>query len=221
METAGIADTHEDAERKGLGTPATRAGIIEKLVRTGFVERKKKLLISTDKGTNLIAVLPDEIKSPLLTAEWEQKLKEVERGELAGAAFMKGITALAQGLVACHTAPLPQYASLFAERPKGAVVGTCPRCGAEVVESAKGFFCSSRACKFALWRDSHFWQAKEKKLDKKIAAALLSEGRILLSDLKSGRTGKTYAAAVVLEDSGGKVQYKLDFEKKDNGRKVA
>lgn len=126
METAGIADTHEDAERKGLGTPATRAGIIEKLVRTGFVERKKKLLISTDKGTNLIAVLPDEIKSPLLTAEWEQKLKEVERGELAGAAFMKGITALAQGLVACHTAPLPQYASLFASGPKALLWAHAP-----------------------------------------------------------------------------------------------
>lgn len=221
METAGIEDMPEDAERKGLGTPATRAGIIEKLVRTGFVERNKKLLVPTDKGANLIAVLPDEIKSPLLTAEWEQKLKQVERGEITGALFMEGIAALVLGLVAAHTAPLPQYASLFAERPKGDVVGRCPRCGAEVTESAKGFFCSSRACKFALWRDSRFWQAKEKKLDKKIAAALLSEGRVFFSDLKSGRTGKTYAAAVVLEDDGGRVNFKLDFENKDTGRKSA
>jgi DNA topoisomerase-3 len=222
METAGVDDMPEDAERKGLGTPATRAGIIEKLVRTGFVERKKKLLIPTDKGTNLISVLPDEIKSSLLTADWEQKLKAVEHGELAGSAFMEGIAGLVQGLVAAHTVPLPQYASLFAERPKGDVVGKCPRCGADVTESAKGFFCSSRACKFALWKDSRFWQTKEKKLDKKIAAALLSEGRVFFSDLKSGRTGKTYAAAVVLgEDDGGRVQFKLDFEHKNIGRKAA
>ncbi|MDL2258977.1 DNA topoisomerase 3 [Eubacteriales bacterium OttesenSCG-928-K08] len=221
METAGQEDTPEDAERKGLGTPATRAGIIEKLVRTGFVERKKKLLVPTDKGANLIAVLPEEIKSPLLTAEWEQKLKQVERGEITGVAFMDGIAALIQGLVSANTAPLPQYASLFTERPKGAVVGRCPRCGADVTESAKGFFCSSRACKFALWKDSRFWQVKEKKLDKKIAATLLSEGRVFFSDLKSGRTGKTYAAAVVLEDDGVRVNFKLDFQNKDTGRKSA
>ena len=101
-------------ERKGLGTPATRAGIIEKLVKTGFVERKKKLLIPTNKGTNLIAVLPEEVKSPLLTAEWEQKLKLIERGELAEAVFMEGVAALIQGIVTAHTAPLSQYASLFA-----------------------------------------------------------------------------------------------------------
>ncbi|MDL2238101.1 DNA topoisomerase 3 [Christensenellaceae bacterium OttesenSCG-928-K19] len=221
METAGAEEMPDDAERKGLGTPATRAGIIEKLVKTGFVERKKKLLIPSQKGANLIAVLPEEIKSPLLTAQWEQKLKQVERGELAGGTFMDGIATLVKGFVTAHTAPLPEFASLFAERPKGAVVGKCPRCGADVIESGKGFFCSSRACKFALWKDSRFWQAKEKKLDKKIAAALLSEGRVFFSDLKSARTGKQYAAAIVLEDDGGKVNYKLDFEQKSNGRKSA
>lgn len=221
METAGVDNMPEDAERKGLGTPATRAGIIEKLVRTGFMQRKKKLLFPTEKGVNLIAVLPEEIKSPLLTSAWEQKLKQVERGELAGVVFMDGIAALVQGLVAAHTAPLPQYASLFTGPSKGDVLGKCPRCGADVTESAKGFFCSSRACKFALWKDSRFWQAKEKKLDKKIAAALLTEGRVFLSDLKSGRTGKTYAATVVLEDDGGKVQFKLEFDQKDKGRKAA
>ena len=220
METAGVEENLV-TERKGLGTPATRAGVIEKLVRTGFVERKKKLLVPTDKGKNLIAVLPEEIKSPLLTAEWEQKLAQVERGELTGDAFMAGISALVQGLVTAHTTPLPQYASLFAKRPHADVVGKCPRCGADVVEGTKGFFCSSRACKFALWKDARFWQAKEKKLDKKIAATLLSDGRVFFSDLKSGRTGKTYAAAVVLEEAGGKVQYKLDFEQKNSSRRKA
>ena len=134
---------------------------------------------------------------------------------------MDGIAALVKGFVSAHTAPLPAYASLFAERPKGAAVGKCPRCGADVTESGKGFFCSSRACKFALWKDSRFWQVKEKKLDKKIAATLLTEGRVFFSDLKSGRTGKTYAAAVVLEDDGVRVNFKLDFQNKDTGRKSA
>jgi DNA topoisomerase-3 len=228
MESAGQRDAApesgfagDEPERRGLGTPATRAGIIEKLIKSGSVERKKKNLIPTDKGKNLIAILPDDVKSAALTAEWEQKLKQVERGQLADRSFMEGIAALTQGLVAAHTAPLPRYASLFAERPRGDVVGKCPRCGADVTESAKGFFCASRACKFALWKDSRFWQAKEKKLDKKIAATLLSEGRVFLSDLKSNRTGKTYAAAVVLEDDGGRVNFKLDFENKNNGRKSA
>lgn len=209
------------AERKGLGTPATRAGVIEKLIRSGFVERKKKLLIPTDKGMSLTAILPEEIKSPLLTADWEQKLKRIERGELEGAAFMDGISALTRGFVAAHTAPEPGFAALFAHRPQGAVVGKCPRCGADVAESKKGFFCASRTCRFALWKDSRFWQAKAKKLDKKTAAALLSEGRVSFSDLKSGRTGKTYAAAIVLEDDGAKVHYRLDFEQKHDGRKSA
>lgn len=221
MQTAGADEAPDDAERKGLGTPATRAGIIEKLVRTGFIERKKRLLIPTDKGANLIAVLPEEIKSPLLTAQWEQKLKLVERGELAADAFMNGIAALIQGIVAAHTAPLPQFASLFAGQPKGNTVGKCPRCGAGIIESTKGFFCSSRACRFALWKDSRFWQAKGKTLDKKIVAALLSEGRVFFSDLKSGRTGKKYAATVVLEDDGTKTNFKLDFAQKNDRRKSA
>lgn len=229
MESAGADDkvncpagarevTLGGAEREGLGTPATRAGVIEKLIRAGFMERRKKLLMPTEKGSNLIAVLPEDLKSPLLTAEWERKLKQVERGEFAGAEFMDGITALTKGIVGAYSAPLPAFAPLFAQQPKGAVLGKCPRCGADVVESGKGFFCSSRACRFALWKDSRFWEAKGKKLDKKIAAALLSEGRISFSDLKSKKTGKTYAATVLMEDNGQRVNYKLEFE---NGRKSA
>lgn len=91
METAGAEDMPDDAERKGLGTPATRAATLEKLVSAGFVQRKKKQLISTEKGRNLIAVLPDNIKSPILTAEWESMLKQVEHGELSATSFMDQI----------------------------------------------------------------------------------------------------------------------------------
>ena len=185
------------------------------------MERNKKLLVPTGKGENLIAILPEEIKSPLLTAEWEQKLKQVERAELTDAAFMDGIAALTQGFVAAHAAPIAAYASLFAAPPKGAVVGKCPRCGADVTESGKGFFCASRACRFALWKDNRFWQAKGKKMDKTIATALLSEGRVFFSDLKSSRTGKTYAAAILLEDDGAKTNFRLEFEQKNSGRKAA
>jgi DNA topoisomerase-3 len=213
VESAGAEEMPDEAERKGLGTPATRAGVIEKLIKSGSVERKKKNIIPTGRGANLIAVLPDELKSPLLTAGWEQRLLEVERGGLADSEFMDGITSLVTGIVAAHTAPVPAFASLFAPPPKGAVVGKCPRCGEAVTESGKGFFCSSRTCRFALWKDSRFWSAKGKKLDKKTAVALLKDGRVFLSDLKSEKTGKTYSAAVVLEDDGQKVNYKLDFAK--------
>jgi DNA topoisomerase-3 len=222
METAGAEDMPEDAERKGLGTPATRAATIEKLIKSGFVERQKKNLIPTDKGITLIAVLPETVKSPLLTADWEQKLKLVERGELAEGAFMDGIADMTRTLVADHPAPMPEYMGLFASARSGgsgcasteAFIGPCPRCGSGVTESQKGFFCSSCECKFVLWKDNRFFEAKKKKLTKTVAAALLKEGRVCFSDLHSEKTGKTYAATVVLEDTGDKVNYKLDF----NGR---
>jgi len=219
MESAGADDMPEDAERKGLGTPATRAATIEKLIKSGFVERQKKNLVPTAKGINLISILPEDIKSPLLTAEWEQRLKQVERGELTDAVFMDGIASLTRGLVASHRSPAPEYANLFAQPPKGDTVGACPRCaerfGASqpVTESAKGFFCSSRACKFALWKDNRFFGAKRIKLDKKTAAALLSEGRVFFSALHSEKTGKTYAAAVLLEDDGEKRTSNLSLRK--------
>jgi len=219
METAGAEDFPEDAERKGLGTPATRAAIIEKLIKSGFVERQKKSLVPSNKGISLIAVLPEDIKSPMLTAEWEQKLKLVERGELAESGFIDGIASLTRELVASHRVPSPEYAALFREAAhhtsemRGDSIGVCPRCGSGVTESPKGFFCSSWACKFAMWKDNRFFGAKGKKLTKTATAALLSEGRVFFSDLRSEKTGKTYAAAIRLEDDGTKMNYKLDFTK--------
>ena len=214
MENAGAEDMPDDAERKGLGTPATRAATLEKLVSAGFVERKKKQLIPTKKGRNLIAVLPDNIKSPILTAEWESMLKQVEHGELSATSFMDQIADMSRTLVKEHTAPEERFADLFPSS-KGTVheaVGVCPRCGAPVYEGKKGFFCDNRECSFALWKDNRFFSSKKKSITKSVAAALLKEGRISMSGLYSEKTGKTYDAEVILDDTGGKyVNFKLEF----------
>ena len=221
METAGAEDMPEEAERKGLGTPATRAATLEKLVAVGFVERKKKQLLPTEKGVNLITVLPDNIKSPLLTAEWESRLKQVEHGEVAADVFMDGIAEMNRELVKAHTAPEEQFTKLFATgRKDREAVGTCPRCGASVYEGQKGFFCENRDCAFALWKDNRFFSSKKKNITKTVAAALLKEGRISMSGLYSEKTGRTYDAVVVLDDTGGKyVNFKLEFPQKNGGRK--
>ena len=222
METAGAEDMPDDAERKGLGTPATRAATLEKLVSAGFVERKKKQLIPTKKGRNLIAVLPDNIKSPILTAEWESMLKQVEHGELSATSFMDQIADMSRTLVKEHTAPEERFADLFPSS-KGTVheaVGVCPRCGAPVYEGKKGFFCDNRECSFALWKDNRFFSSKKKSITKSVAAALLKEGRISMSGLYSEKTGKTYDAEVILDDTGGKyVNFKLEFPVKKGRRK--
>lgn len=216
MENAGAEETPDDAERKGLGTPATRAGIIEKLVKTGQIERKKGkkscVLLPTQKGVSLITVLPEELQSPLLTAEWELKLKQIERGELESTLFLEEIMEMIRGLVqSSHS--VPKSGILFAEETKS--IGVCPRCGSAVVERPKGFLCSNRDCRFALWRQNPFFAAKKKELTAAIASALLKEGRAFVKGLYSPKTGKTYDAAIVLDDSGGQyVNFKLEFPQK-------
>ena len=222
METAGAWDMPEDAERKGLGTPATRAATLEKLVSAGFVQRKKKQLIPTEKGTNLILVLPDNIKSPMLTAEWESMLKQVERGEVSAEAFMEGIADMSRALVKNHTAPEERFAGLFPDAKGNGceAVGTCPRCGGTVYEGKKGFFCDNRDCSFVLWKDNKFFSSKKKTITKSVAAALLKEGRISISGLYSEKTGRNYDAVVILDDTGGKyVNFKLEFPARKGGKK--
>ena len=222
MENAGAEDMPEDAERKGLGTPATRAATLEKLVSAGFVQRKKKQLIPTEKGRNLIAVLPDNIKSPILTAEWESMLKQVEHGELSATSFMDQIANMSRTLVKEHTAPEERFVDLFpsSRGTTHEAVGVCPRCGAPVYEGKKGFFCDNRECSFALWKDNRFFSSKKKSITKSVAAALLKEGRISMSGLYSEKTGKTYDAEVILDDTGGKyVNFKLEFPVKKGRRK--
>ena len=191
METAGAGDMPEDAERRGIGTPATRAAILEKLVTSGLVERKKAKkitnLLPTQAGSSLVTVLPEALQSPLLTAEWEQRLGEVERGTLAPEDFMDGITALVRDLVRDYQ-PVSGWEVLFP--PDRETVGPCPRCGGAVTESKKGFFCENRDCRFVLWKDSKFFSAKKKQLTKSAAASLLKEGRVKLTGCWSEKTGK-------------------------------
>ena len=212
METAGAKDMPEDAERKGIGTPATRAAILEKLVSSGFVERRrsKKIttLIPSALGTALITVLPEALQSPLLTAEWEHRLKEIERGELAPEDFMEGIAAMLRELIQTYAA-VPGAEVLFPSEQES--IGKCPRCGKNVVEKKQGFFCEDRGCGFALWKNSKFFSAKKKQLTKTVASALLKDGRAKLTCCWSEKTGKTYDATVVLDDDGKKVSYVLEF----------
>ena len=213
METAGAKDMPDDAERKGLGTPATRAAILEKLVTTGFVERKKAKktvnLIPSQVGVSLVTVLPEQLQSPLLTAEWENRLKQVEHGELEPDAFMNGISSMLRELIKTYT-PVKGAEVLF---PSGReAVGKCPRCGGSVTESKKGFFCENDGCRFGLWKDNRFFAAKKKVLTKAVAAALLKDGRVRLTGCYSEKTGKTYDATVILEDTGEHVNFKLEFD---------
>ena len=220
METAGAKDMPEDAERKGLGTPATRAGILEKLVSTGFLERKKSKktvqLLPSHDAISLITVLPEQLQSPLLTAEWEYRLGEIERGELAPEDFMAEITAMLKELVGTYQV-IKGSEYLFA--PPREVVGKCPRCGGEIAEMQKGFFCQDQSCKFAIWKNNNWWAAKRKQPTKAIVAALLKDGRAHVTGLYSEKSGKTYDATVVLEDTGQYVNFKLDFDRQKGGGK--
>ena len=214
METAGKEDMPEEAERKGLGTPATRAAIIEKLVATGFVERKRAKkavsLVPAHTGVSLITVLPEQFQSPLLTAEWEYRLQQVERGELSPDEFMTGIADMLTELVKTYQV-ISGAEVLF---PSGReIIGKCPRCGSDVTESKKGFFCEKNDCRFGLWRDNRFFAAKRATLTKKVAAALLADGRVKLTGLYSEKTGGTYDATAVLEDTGESVRFRLEFDK--------
>ena len=218
METAGKDEMPEDAERKGLGTPATRAGILEKLVSTGFLERKKSKkqvqLLPSHDAVSLITVLPEQLQSPLLTAEWEYRLGEIERGELAPEDFMAGISAMLQELVGTYQV-IKGTEYLFT--PPREVVGKCPRCGGEVAEMQKGFFCQNKSCNFAIWKNSKWWAMKRKQPTKAIVTALLKDGRARVTGLYSEKTGKTYDATVVLEDDGKYANFKLDFDRQKGG----
>ena len=212
MENAGIQDMPEDAERKGIGTPATRSGILEKLISDQFVIRTKSKKVSylrpTELGIALITVLPEQLQSPLLTAEWEHRLKLVESGTLSDTDFMQGITEMLAEMVEEYK-PYPGSEVLFPEKED--VVGKCPRCGTNVEERKRGFFCQNPNCRFVLWKNSRFFEVKKKKLDKATAAALLQFGQVPMKGCYSEKTGKTYDATAIMVDKGDKVDFKLEF----------
>jgi DNA topoisomerase III len=209
MEHAGAKDSPEDAERRGLGTPATRAATIEKLVNGGFAERVKGKLVPTDTGASLVTVLPDALRSPLLTAEWESRLKQIERGELDADTFLADIEHMVSDLVSDYT-PIAEASILF---PTGReVVGKCPRCGGVVSEAKSGYFCESLDCKFGLWRDNKFLAAKRISLTRTLAAELLGKGRAHLDEIYSQRMDKYYPGDLILHDNGERATYYLSFK---------
>ena len=214
METVGKEDMREEVERRGIGTPATRAATIEKLVQKGFLARegggKTKHLIPTEKGCALIAAMPEQLKSPAMTAEWEKKLAEMERNNYTPEQFMEEIESMMKTLV-------NQYASTPNAPAKAAngapVVGACPHCGSEVAEREKGFFCASRECRFVIWKDNAFFARLGKRPTRQVVDKLLRDGRARLKDCKSQRTGKTYNASVLMTtEADGRAKFKLEFE---------
>ena len=209
MENAGKEDMPDEAERKGLGTPATRAAIIEKLVSGGFVERKGKNLIPTKAGVNLVTVLPELLTSPKLTADWEQRLNEVAKGQASPEDFMDGIEAMAAELVRKYSHISEDGQKLF--QPERETVGICPRCSKPVYEGKKNYYCGNRACQFVMWKNDRFFEERGKTFTPKIAAALLKDGKAKVKGLRSMKTGKTYDGTVFLADTGGKyVNYRME-----------
>ena len=216
MENAGKEDMPDEAERKGLGTPATRAAIIEKLVSGGFVERKSKNLIPTKAGVNLVTVLPELLTSPKLTADWEQRLNEVAKGQASPEDFMDGIEVMAAELVRKYSHISEDGQKLF--QPEKETVGLCPRCGKPVYEGKKNFACSDRACQFVMWKNDRFWTSRRKEMTRKMVADLLKKGCTSVKGMWSEKKGSTYDAVVILDDTGGKyVNFKLEFPKRKDG----
>ena len=211
METASADSMPEGVERQGIGTPATRAATIEKLVQKGFLERKgekkTKILLPTDKGKALITVMPEEIQSPELTADWETKLLRIERGEMELEEFMVEIKDMVSSLV--NTTEAMKGANVLM---KNKIVGVCPNCGANVVEREKGWFCENRECRFALWKDNAYFKRLGKHLDGRMVDKLLRDGRVRLKDCRSAK-GKTYNATVLLScEADGRSKFSLEFE---------
>lgn len=213
MERAGNEDTDPDAERRGLGTPATRAAVIEKLVKGGFVERKGKQLIPTKNGSSLIEVLPDALTSPKLTAEWENSLTQIAKNAADPESFMQDIEAMARELVEKYSVISDTDRARFKEEKP--VIGKCPRCGGDVYEGKKNFYCTDTDCAFAMWKNDRFFEERKTVFSAKIAAALLKSGKASVKKLYSPKTGKTYDGIIVLADTGGKyVNYRVELPKK-------
>ena len=212
METAGNEDFEDDTEKKGLGTPATRAGIIEKLVRSGFAERKGKSLVPTKDGINLVAVLPEQITSPTMTAEWENALMQIERGKADADKFLAGIVDMTTSLIKAYPFLSDAEANRFESGKE--VIGKCPRCGSPVYVGKGNYYCSSKSCSFCLWEDNKFFSSKKKKLTKKIAKELLDKGWCRVTGLYTPKKPQLYDAVIRLDDTGGKyVSFKMEFDR--------
>ena len=212
METAGNDAFDDDTEKKGLGTPATRAGIIEKLVKGGFVERKGKSLVPTKDGNNLVCILPEQITSPSMTAEWENTLMQIERGKADADKFLSGIVGMTSELVKAYPFLSDAEANRFDTGRES--IGKCPRCGSPVYVGKGNYYCSNKECSFCMWEDNKFFSSKKKKLTKKIAAELLDKGWCRVTGLYTPKRPQLYDAVIRLDDTGGKyVSFKMEFDR--------
>ena len=212
MERAGNEETDPDAERRGLGTPATRAAIIEKLVKGGFVERKGKQLIPTKSGIELVCVLPEVLTSPQLTADWENNLTQIAKGNADPDSFMTGIETMTRELVSTYPFLSDKEKERFKEEKP--VIGKCPRCGADIYEGRKNYYCANRDCAFTMWKNDRFFEERKVTFSPKIAAALLKDGKAKVKKLYSPKTGKTYDGTILLADTGGKyVNYRIAIQR--------
>lgn len=218
MEKAGNENFDDDTEKKGLGTPATRASIIEKLVANGYLERKGKQVIPTDAGKNMIEVLPDSVKSAKLTADWENILMQIEKKNADAGDFMKDITNMVTTLINKNHDVSQQEREKFAgNRPGREVIGKCPRCSSPVYEGQKNFYCTDRNCRFSIWKESRFLTSMKKKITKSMAVSLLKDGRVFVKGLYSQKKDKEFDACLVLDDTGEYVNFQLEFPKKKGG----
>ncbi|MCD8216125.1 MAG: DNA topoisomerase 3 [Clostridiales bacterium] len=217
MERAGNAAYDNDyVERKGLGTPATRAGIIENLIYRGYVVREKKNLVSTPKGKALISIMPEKLKSAEMTAEWENRLSLIAKGQADSSSFMRDIVDYVKNIIKT-TGIVENMKESFNERK---AIGVCPRCGSKIYEGKLNFYCENRDCSFALWKENKFFSSKRKSITKDVAVQLLEKGKVHFKDLYSEKMGKTYEADIILDDTGDKyVNFKLIFaDKPKKGR---
>lgn len=222
MERAGNADMDDDVERKGLGTPATRASIIEKLISSGYAARKKRQIVATEGGAKMIALMPDYLKSVQMTADWENRLLQMERGETSAELFMKDIYALIDKiLVSCKEVPedmRKRYSGLDSKGKEE--LGKCPVCGSAVLEGNKKYYCTNRDCSFTLWKESRFLSSMKKTISKKMAVDMLAKGKTHVKDFFSAKTGKTFEADLLINVDDGKVSFSLEFpQRKPNTKR--
>lgn len=212
METAGNKEFDENTEKKGLGTPATRASTIEKLVASGYAQRKGKQIIPTAEGRELIRVMPENLKSAGLTAEWENRLLLMERGELNGEQFMDDIVAMLEEILnGCRKIPEEERNRFQTAKE---LIGKCPVCGSDIFEGKRNFYCSNRQCDFALWKDNRFLEDMEKKLDKKMAKELLDKACTHIKGLYSKKKDSKFDADLLMTLENGKPKFHLEFPKR-------
>ena len=218
MERAGSSEMEADVERKGLGTPATRASIIDKLIQSGYAVRNKKQVIATDAGKQLVSVLPEYLKSAKMTADWENQLLMIERGQYDSRAFMTGITGMLRRMLEECRQIDGEERNRFGTHKEREAIGTCPVCGSPVYEGKQNFYCSNRECRFVLWKENRYLERMQKKLDAGMAKDLLAKGKTRVRDLYSAKKDKLFTADLLMEWKDGRAMFSLDFPNQSGGR---